>query len=570
MLHEFSVELAAWLLAASCMASSSLLGYFIAVWRQPWMLRALFAVAVYSPLLMIGAAEIFLVFVLQTWLVGWLVSVMRSFGIGTIRVSEKWQATRFSIGTILFLTGVAAGAIMLWQVMPTLNVRAWVSLAVCGTAVVSFSVSSWLSINLTWRWYWRIPLALVIALAIATLPVCFDWLVLSLFESDIYWPPDLTAINIFYTRPSAPALEWYLLSFIVTLYLLLVLLTVKFRKRLGMAGILPAVLVILPMLMPSWTLFKLLTPPELVSLEASNNAYPAVMELSERIEKSQIALQDIRGELDELHELLQRPMAVPLKLTIEDIWMDDATKTRATARAIGTHGDSQLAAGNLDEARDAYLLEIRYGARIRRGGLLVHMLVGVASSSGGIEPLYRCRLGCSAEQSKAIVSELITVSEQLEPDEVFVERDRAWSIHQGWHPHVQHLMLELAGSQLLRNRFAPPVKNEIAQLRLLATEYAIRRYLEEHGTPPKKLEDLTPAYLPQILADPFSPDGQAFYYKLNESDFLLYSLGPNGVDDGGVGPVEPSGIYSESCDLSLKHLSQLMMQSATASESSEP
>jgi hypothetical protein len=304
-------------------------------------------------------------------------------------------------------------------------------------------------------------------------------------------------------------------------------------------------------------------------LEASDNAYPAVKELSDRIGKAQTALQEIRGEFDELRELLKRPIAVPLQFTIDDIWMEEAISTRAIARAIGTHGDSQLAAGNLDEARDAYLLEIRYGAGIRRGGLLVHMLVGVASSGGGIDPLYRCRVGCSAEQSKAIVGELITLTEQLEPEELFVERDRAWSIHQGWHPHVQHLMLELAGSQLLRNRFATPVKREIAELRLLATEYAISRYCVEHGTPPKKLEDLIPAYLPQILADPFSPDDQAFHYKLNESDFLLYSLGPNGVDDGGVGPVEPSGIYSESCDLSLKHISQLM-QSATASESSEP
>ena len=561
--YEFTVELAACLLAVSCMVVSSLLGYFIAVWRQPWMLRALLVVAVYSPLLMIGAAEGFLVFVLQTWLIGRLVGVMRNFGVGSIRVSEKWQANRFSIGTILFLTGVSAGAIVLWQVMPTLNVAAWVSMAVCGSAVISFAVSSWLLMYLAWQWYWRIPLAFAISLVVATLPVCFDWLVLSLFESELYWPPDLTAINIFYTRPNAPALEWYLLSFIVTLYLLFVLLTVKFRKRLGMAGILPAVLVILPMLMPSWTLFKLLTPPEVVSLEATDNAHPAVMDLSGRIGKSQIALQDIRGELDELRELLKRPIAVPLQSMIEDEWMDEATNTRAIARAIGTHGDSQLATGKLDEARDAYLLEIRYGARIRRGGLLLHMVVGVACSAGGIEPLYRCRLGCSAEQSKAIVSELITLTEQLEPDELFVERDRAWSIHQGWHPHLQHLMLEFAGSQLLRTRFAPPVKRELAELRLLATEFAISRYLEGHGAPPKKLEDLIPLYLPKKLDDPFSPDGQAFHYVLKELDFLLYSVGPNGVDDGGIGPVEPSGIFSESCDLSLKHISELFMQSAT-------
>ena len=79
------------------------------------------------------------------------------------------------------------------------------------------------------------------------------------------------------------------------------------------------------------------------------------------------------------------------------------------------------------------------------------------------------------------------------------------------------------------------------------------------GTIPKKLEDLIPSFLPKKLEDPFSPDGQAFHYVLQERDFLLYSVEPNGVDDGGVGPVEFSGRYLEPCDLSLKQISELMV-----------
>ena len=102
---------------------------------------------------------------------------------------------------------------------------------------------------------------------------------------------------------NVPIMLWYLLGAIVTLYLGFVLLSIRGR---GLAVVLTAVLVVLPALMPRWTLFKQLTPPNLVSLESSENAYPAVMELSERIKKSQIAFQDIRGELDELRELLDR------------------------------------------------------------------------------------------------------------------------------------------------------------------------------------------------------------------------------------------------------------------------
>jgi len=158
-------------------------------------------------LLLVGAEEIFLIFVLQTWLTGWLVGVMRGFGIGSTRVDIKWLPNRFSIGSMLFLTGVSAGAIVLWQVMPTLNRAAWVSLIVCGLAMVSFAVSGWLVVNLAWRWYWRISLALALALAFSTLPACFDWLVLSLFKNAIYWPPDFTYIGIFYPLSNLPTFD---------------------------------------------------------------------------------------------------------------------------------------------------------------------------------------------------------------------------------------------------------------------------------------------------------------------------------------------------------------------------
>jgi hypothetical protein len=131
-------------------------------------------------------------------------------------------------------------------------------------------------------------------------------------------------------------------------------------------------------------------------------------------------------------------------------------------------------------------------------------------------------------------------------------------------------MLEFVGAELPSRRYSlPPAKRELTELRLLATEYAIRRYLEEHGASPKKLDDLIPDYLPKKLLDPFSHDGQTFHYQVKEFDYNLYSVGPNGVDDGGRGPTDFGGIYSESCDLSLKHISELMTQSESLNESEE-
>jgi hypothetical protein len=62
--------------------------------------------------------------------------------------------------------------------------------------------------------------------------------------------------------------------------------------------------------------------------------------------------------------------------------------------------------------------------------------------------------------------------------------------------------------------------------------YAVRAYCLEHRAPPRNAEALVPEYLPAIPVDPY--DGTRM--KLNAMDMTvtIYSVGENGVDDGGV------------------------------------
>jgi len=60
------------------------------------------------------------------------------------------------------------------------------------------------------------------------------------------------------------------------------------------------------------------------------------------------------------------------------------------------------------------------------------------------------------------------------------------------------------------------------------------------GTPPASLDDLVPGILAEVPADPTAPDGR-FRYRLTEPatdphgrSFLLYTVGMNGADNGGV------------------------------------
>jgi hypothetical protein len=56
-------------------------------------------------------------------------------------------------------------------------------------------------------------------------------------------------------------------------------------------------------------------------------------------------------------------------------------------------------------------------------------------------------------------------------------------------------------------------------------------YRLENGQYPERLQDLVPKYLPKLPEDLFS--GQPPIYRRTEKGFVLYSVGPNGKDDGG-------------------------------------
>jgi hypothetical protein len=71
------------------------------------------------------------------------------------------------------------------------------------------------------------------------------------------------------------------------------------------------------------------------------------------------------------------------------------------------------------------------------------------------------------------------------------------------------------------------------ELDLTKLAFALAAYRADMGVYPAKLADLTPKYVAQIPKDRFS-DGD-LHYSLQGGGYLLYSVGPNGQDDGGKG-----------------------------------
>jgi hypothetical protein len=71
------------------------------------------------------------------------------------------------------------------------------------------------------------------------------------------------------------------------------------------------------------------------------------------------------------------------------------------------------------------------------------------------------------------------------------------------------------------------------QKRLLLVSLALRAYELEHGQYPDSLTALSPSYLTKLPDDPFAASGTLHYRRTGKS-YLLYSVGPDGKDDGGT------------------------------------
>jgi hypothetical protein len=81
-----------------------------------------------------------------------------------------------------------------------------------------------------------------------------------------------------------------------------------------------------------------------------------------------------------------------------------------------------------------------------------------------------------------------------------------------------------------------------AQRRLIITALALEQFHTRHGMYPKSLAELSPEFLKGQLVD--FMDGQPLRYQLDrDGHFLLYSVGLDGVDNGGLMP-RPGTFYS--------------------------
>jgi hypothetical protein len=297
-------------------------------------------------------------------------------------------------------------------------------------------------------------------------------------------------------------------------------------------------------------------------------------------------LKQCRAPLTAARKALRKECLHPLPRSIDDTFPYLAGLHNLAWLMI-IEGRQDELAGRADQAAQCYSEAFTLAPVAARNGLMIHSLVGVGTTEAVCQELERCvgsgqmtdhgLRALDAQVAKALVqrvpeSETLAVewaiSDQclndlaagrIGPDgrrrqaaqpnaaeRGLAESGRAETneivaaaIEDARRPYWQRSREEPKPQTIMGMICAPVTKefySRCAQrdvlLQGLRVLIAITGYRHATGAPPATLQALTPTYLSAVPVDPF--DGQPLRYARRGSDYVLYSVGPDGKDEGGT------------------------------------
>jgi len=266
-----------------------------------------------------------------------------------------------------------------------------------------------------------------------------------------------------------------------------------------------------------------------------------------------------------------------------------ASKLRDVARYLQFESQTHAAAGQWAAGMSSALDGIHLGADCTRDSGLLGTLIGIAIAAITRDDAWQCVEHLTAPQAKAAATRLravmareATMADILAEEKICTQRYFLMVMSD---PHWQSKLLEgdamdirVKGALLFKSKTSilraytrqmdlviaetkkpyierkplPESKDPFVAMitpvfhkaqekqawhqaynRLLLTALTLRAYRLEHKDYPPNLQALlTAGYLPALPDDPFAHSG-TFRYRLDGGKYLLYSIGPDGKDDGG-------------------------------------
>ncbi|HEX5105158.1 MAG TPA: hypothetical protein VFV87_15165 [Pirellulaceae bacterium] len=522
-------------------AAYCLLAIWVAVGSGLWFRRMCALLGALALLVPIRAYEPLILFGMS--------SAMLIAGWGAVRLWEDRKQSscggrpnplKFHLRDILLSCAVAAAASWMISVLADKGVTVHWRLAM-GSAALLAGVSSLAVGVVRYRgWRWRLPLLIAGIIAAAAIHVV---------ALDCWWDRAemLGLLTASWRRSDIPLA---ILGFSIqvgqfalwSLFIAAMAIAVTGRWNRSIYRTIVrgtcAMLLTAAIVFTGWVYWRMLDVPRWSPSAANRpNALPRIIELATAAKRATPA------QMDEIHaelfSLLDRPSFV--------VWPDDRpttqelgasnelSLTRNLTRGLQARSLAVQAQGRYDEAADQCLAVLRLAPMLDAEGIGVHRWEAEAVRHMGHAWLAAFREKLSPDKARESARVILTVAAGREPIEATELRDRIWNDAITWRDLLKRTLLtELQGYPLppLMLREAEQFSvQESCIARLLALDLLIRAYRQEHGQFPNSLAEVALPDFPDLATDPYS--AEPFVYQPSEQGFILYSVGQNGIDEGG-------------------------------------
>ncbi|HQU45687.1 MAG TPA: hypothetical protein PK867_22930 [Pirellulales bacterium] len=493
-----------------------------AVWASRatghWFARAIVVFLLCGIWLLVPDYQLWLLFLTQTFAVLFVLwclgpTVLRSAGPLTSAVASSPRGrARFSLSD-LFLVVLMLGVVFALAIRMPADVRPdWYLIPLPGLLLAFFTLlADWAVSGRAWPW--------VRILAVAVMPPAWmmaGWLWLAR-RATTRWPRALVALSLAAMMlPTAVLYGWILWP--------------RFLSR--------------PESPADNGYDDLIRAAALLGREPSNIHTLNGQPLRDYVTKNGAALKLARTALG-------RPSKAPWPEGDEHF--NRASTLRQLTRLFVARGRLCAADGQLGQAIDSDLDAIRLGQAMAVDGFFLDHQVGCACEATGLEGL-RSLVGRLDEQGcqQLAAGLTATLSADHEPFGEIVRREQRYSdMTRPWQMRFALLQVGYMWSAE-RGTFESQVNRTVCSARLLLAHVALRRYRFRDGKYPATLHELVPQYLDAAPVDPFN--GQELIYRRHDEGCRLYSVGPDGNDDGGapMTGTSPAAIGDWSFDVALE------------------
>ncbi|MEN6641267.1 MAG: hypothetical protein ABFE08_02340 [Armatimonadia bacterium] len=288
-----------------------------------------------------------------------------------------------------------------------------------------------------------------------------------------------------------------------------------------------------------------------------------------------------------VRQALRQECRIPLPTAFDEM-LPYLADFRGLVRLLAMEAEVKRIEGDYGAAAESALDALRVGQAASTQRILISGLVGIASEAIAFASLDETIPGLSAAECKTVLAQLleiertrVPVAEWLTGEEVLTrgyfkqividpkKHEQFLAEAKDLGPEADKVLAELGPKgweyigetyEALQQYAALPgakrpaepavpdstfmkmivpamtrvvfkADQSLTAFRLHEAELAVRAYLLETGRLPESLTALVPGYLPAVPADPFGEG--PLRAKAATNSLLIYSVGPDGVDDGG-------------------------------------